>query len=47
MQFPALLGLKTYPQSAPGRFIAAPRQEIRMRAKAPSALIFVAMAGCG
>jgi hypothetical protein len=46
MQFPAHFRLKTYPPSAPGRSVVAPGPEIRMRAKAPSVLIFVAMAGC-
>jgi len=46
MQFPAHFRLKTYPPSAPGRSVFAPRSETGMCAKAPSTLIFAAIAGC-
>jgi len=46
MQFPAHFRLKTYPPAALGRSIVAPRPVTGTRAKAPSVLIFVAMAGC-
>jgi len=46
MQFSAHFRLKTYPPSAPGRSIVAPRPGIPMRAKAASVLIFAAIAGC-